>query len=311
MALFRFRSVLAFLAGGKMSSSSSELHYLAIGSMLNPVSVENRKLNLEKNAKATPAVLMDHTLVFFGAGYAEARYEKGAKLHGVLYQNVPPEDMSDLDALERDYFRKLVDVTVYPPGGNYQDSSTTKIVHNVGVYCRTEEDIEASRATDKPPNQRYLDIMIEGAKHYQVDASFVEFLEKHESRPRASPSEYMTLSIKEGALEKTMTREFVETTGTGLDGNPLYMTHNGRVVELVKDGENDAFFEEFPKYRHDHGIDIELFFAKLQYDPKYGIPKTMEEVTPELAAYQEHNFCEYMESNNFLHKWSVVAKLSD
>lgn len=292
------------------NDASSKLHYLAIGSMMNPVSVRNRKLDLERTVRGQPAFLKDYKLVFFGAGFAEARYEKGAVLHGILYQDVSEGDMKVLDDLERDYFRQNVDVTVYPSLGDYKDESITKGVQNVGVYCRTPEQIRESAATDLPPSQRYLEIMLEGAKHFGVDKGFVEFLEKHPHRPRPTPSQYLTFPVQEGAMERTLAADHVEQNGNGVDGNPLYMRHNGRVVELTKDdGDEDAFFDEFVRYRKDHGIDIELFFAKLQYDPQYGIPKTMEEVTPQLAAYTEHNFCEYMNSNNLLHKWNVVAKI--
>jgi hypothetical protein len=46
------------------------------------------------------------------------------------------------------------------------------------VYSRSA-DIERNSNVDKPPAERYLDIMIRGANYYGVKRSYIEFLKKH------------------------------------------------------------------------------------------------------------------------------------
>lgn len=46
------------------------------------------------------------------------------------------------------------------------------------VYSRSA-DIERSPLVDKPPAERYLDIMIRGASYYGVQKSYIDFLKNH------------------------------------------------------------------------------------------------------------------------------------
>lgn len=65
-------------------SSDGTFWYFAIGSMMNPRSLANRKL-VPKESK--PAELLDHKIYFFGImGMAEALEAKGESFHGVLHR---------------------------------------------------------------------------------------------------------------------------------------------------------------------------------------------------------------------------------
>ncbi len=69
-----FVAALAFAS--KMTSAAKPAleHYLAIGSMMNPVSVRNRNLQLEASQRGQAAELLDHQLNFYGPnGFAEVR----------------------------------------------------------------------------------------------------------------------------------------------------------------------------------------------------------------------------------------------
>lgn len=284
---------------------------------MNPISVKNRNLNLAVNHPAQPGVLMDHKLCFFGSqGFAEVIYEKGSSLHGVVYQNVPANTMAELDMIERDYIRKLVDVQLYHPiskhnGGDEAPSSTTKTtLKNVSVYCRPQEDIEGSRHVDLPPSERYLQVLIYGARHYGVDPKYIQWLQDHECQPRCDPSDYTSFPVAEGQLG-TMKRDAVDTLGNGLDGKPLYLRCNGKVVEFCKESDEDPLFKEWQKMFHKSERDIDLFIARVQYDPMFGCPSCVEEMTEEWSAYTEHLFCEYMKGHNLLQRWKVIAYLVD
>jgi hypothetical protein len=52
-----------------------------------------------------------------------------------------------------------------------------------------------------------------------------------------------------------------------------------------------------------------LWVSKVVYDPTYGRPERLQDVTPEHAAYCEHSFCEYLKMKGSLEKWKIVAKL--
>lgn len=300
-------------AGPLKEDKCPQQHYFSIGAMMNPTSVKNRQLNLELNANAVPGRLMDHKLVFFGSsGFAEVVYEKGSVMHGVVYRNVPQDQMKTLDNIERDYIRKSVTIHCYPPATKDGAASAAEtVLENVSVYCRSQEDVEQSKAVDQPPTERYLQVLVEGAKHYGVDPSYVQSLNDHECRPRPPPSEYLTFSEVEGWNDNAMTRAQVDERGSGKDGQPLYARCRGRVIELLQDPSTAAMQSDYSESFLKHGRDLELFMAKVQYDPQFGIPSGMDKMTPEQAAITEHAFCEYFKGCNAMHKWRVIARIQD
>ena len=148
--------------------------YFAIGSMMNPVSLKNRQL-VPKESK--PAELLDHKLYFFGElGMAEAIPEKGSSFHGVLHR-LDHETMARLDKIEMGYNRRTGSAKLY-------DGSIVEAT----VYCRDGK--ERGAHVDKAPTQRYLEIMTQGAKHFGVKQSHIDFLEKHDMQLRHLPHEF-------------------------------------------------------------------------------------------------------------------------
>ena len=82
------------------AKSGRTFWYFAIGSMMNPMSLKNRKV-VPKESK--PAELLDHRLYFFGPlGMAEAIPDEGYNFHGVLHR-VDDKTMSELDKIEFGY----------------------------------------------------------------------------------------------------------------------------------------------------------------------------------------------------------------
>ena len=291
-------------------------HYFAIGAMMNPVSVKNRDLDLELNHPAQPGVLLDHKLCFFGLqGFAEVIYEKGSTVHGVVYQCVRDDIMAELDLIERDYIRKSVKVQMYSPQHENQQQQqatepSTVILNNVSVYCRPQADIEGSKEMDRPPSERYLQLLISGARHFGVDPKYIQWLEDHECKPRCDPSEYLSFHPAQGEL-RNVKRDAVDTMGNDVDSNKLYVRCGRKVVELCKESEDDSFFEEWKQIFCQREKDIELFMSRVQYDPLFGIPSCIDEMNPEWRAYTEHLFCEYMKGVHVLQRWRVVAHIVD
>lgn len=309
------RTGTSTIGANNMVSSSYPEHedacsdnYFAIGSMMNPISVKNRDLNLEVNAPAMPGQLLDHKLVFYGSGgMAEAVPCKGCTMHGVVYRKVPTEQLQELDHLERTYTREKATARLYPPNSNPDDPNS--FLEAVTVYCR-DPNVERGPHVDRPPSGRYLQIMVDGARHYGVDAAYIETLQKQECRPRPSPEDYISFPVQEGAMEKTMSRKEVEEKGDGKNGNPLYICCNGRVIEFCEDHDS-PMFQDLARTFDTYGRDLEIFLGRVQYDPKYGTPNSVDEVSPEESAYREHSFCQHLQDANSLHKWQVIAKLED
>ena len=299
------------ITNANTNNADNGQHYFAIGAMMNPISVKNRDLDLELNHPAQPAVLLDHKLCFFGLqGFAEVIYEKGSTVHGVVYQCVRDDIMAELDLIERDYIRKSVNVQLYAPKQYCSTAPSRTILNNVSVYCRPQADIEGSKEMDRPPSERYLQLLISGARHFGVDPKYIQWLEDHECKPRCDPSEYLSFLPVEGELGN-IKRDDVDTMGTGVDSNKLYVRCWRKVIELCKESEDDSFFEEWKQIFSQREKDVELFMSRVQYDPVFGIPSCIDEMNPEWRAYTEHLFCEYMNGCHVLQRWKVVAHIID
>ena len=275
-----------------MSSTEGHLFYFAIGSMMNPVSLANRGI---RPISSEPAEVLDYRLGFFTAmGVAAAIADKGSSFHGVIH-HVTLSDMEKLDKIEG--------VTE----GGYQRETATALLYNgttrqVTVYAASDELIR-NDTINALPQERYLEIMIAGAQHYGVSSEHIEFLQSHDKIPRPSKEEY--LSFGPVVCDRTMTLEQV-FDNNGLGDKPLFISLNGKVIEVTCDRDSKDF-KEYHTMFHLMGQVGELFMSKVLYDPMYGCPECLEDVTPEHAAYCEHALCEILKITG--EKRKIVAKL--
>ena len=135
--------------------------YFAIGSMINKTSINSRKIYPRVSK---PAELLDFKLYWFGAlGMAEAIPEEDASFHGVVHA-ITEDEMVRLDKIESGYSRdngkaKLYDGTIV----------------DVTVYTRKNK--ERGPNVDKPPTERYIDIITIGCKFWGVAQSHIDFLD--------------------------------------------------------------------------------------------------------------------------------------
>jgi hypothetical protein len=278
----------AFGSSLTMSSTDDHLHYFAIGAMMNPVSLSSRGIC---PISSEPAELLDYRLGFFTAlGFAEAIPDKGSSFHGVIH-HVTLSDMEKLDKIEVSYQRETATARLY--------NGTTR---QVTVYTRGDE-LHGDHAVNAPPQERYLEIMIAGAQHYGVSLKHIEFLQNHDRIPRLSKEEYM--SFGPVVCDTTMTLEQV-FDNNGLGDKPLFISVNGKVIEVTCDRDSKEF-KEYCSMFHSMGQVGELFISKVAYEPMYGCPECLEDVTPEYAAYCEHVFCEWVKMKG--EEWKIVAKL--
>ncbi|EQC39734.1 hypothetical protein SDRG_03162 [Saprolegnia diclina VS20] len=258
-------------------SDNGDVWYFAIGSMMNPISLQSRNL---APIESYPAEVLDFRLHFFGhLGMAEAVPDVGASFHGVLHKMTSAE-MLLLDQMEVTYTRVPAKTRLYD--GRLVDAT---------IYGRDAATVAALGQEDKPPTERYIDIMVGGCEHYGVAASHIALLKSVPFVPRKTPSEFVSVPVPDGV--PTFTEEKLHI-GTGVDGHPLYVSINGKVCEYV--GSTDFFL--YPHYLRMAGQAVEPVLAKMLYDPKYGCPSTLQEFTREYCACIEDTMM-HISSANF------------
>jgi hypothetical protein len=282
-------------APGGGDDSTTPLYYFAIGAMMNPISVTNRGI---QPISSEPGELLHHKLGFFTSlGFAEAlpTTEENESFHGVIH-HVTEADMAALDKIEQNYERKIATARLY-------DGT----MRQVSVYIRQAEDIEKTRSEPKSiPKERYIEIMIVGARHYGVDENYIQFLQNLEQTPRPSPATYQTFDAP-SPDGPTLTFEDVYKCD-GSDGNQLFMTMGNKVIHVDLERDSKDFTDMQGSLTSISQIG-ELFMAKVEYDPKYGVPSQFSEVSAEQSAYCEHNLCIYLTMRGMLEKYKTVAIL--
>ena len=63
------------------------------------------------------------------------------------------------------------------------------------VYVRKDN---TPGPNDKPPTQRYIEIMVEGCKHFGIKQSYIDWLEGLESQPRTKPEDWKKFDVPTG-----------------------------------------------------------------------------------------------------------------
>ena len=128
------------------------------------------------------------------------------------------------------------------------------------------------------PKERYLDIMIEGAKHFEVSPDHIQWLENHEKQPRKQLSELSKWSdwCEIPSELPVITKEELENAEDLFGFN--------RIVFRMMDDVKPELKKRFA------GQELAVRFSRLVYDPKYGIHDSLDTMTPEHIAYSEDFF---------------------
>ena len=173
--------------------------------MMNKTSITNRKvIPLE----SFPAEALDHILEFGGGmGMGIATPMPGKSFHGVLHK-VSGEHMKILDGFERGYARKSVKCKLYDG----------KIVDGT-IY--TDADGKFDRSADKPPSERYIDIMIAGCEMYGVKQSHIDWLRSIPHVARTRPDDFKKFDVPEDAPVWTIEE---------LKAKPMHFAVNNKVI---------------------------------------------------------------------------------
>ena len=291
---------------GASNKSTNTFWYFAIGSMMSPKSMENRNIVPLTSA---PAELFDYELKFFGGmGFGEAVNKPGASFHGVLvsYRTyilhcylcifsmvyapdifshylrdflhsllvhsfmstrtivqhlVDTETMERLDKIEISYKR------VHGQARMYDGTTVTATVYTKAGTFGQE---------NNPPHERYLDIMIEGAKHFNVHPDHITFLKNHECQPRPKPNEFNTFGEPDVDGPVLSYEDDVLPYNGCTSSSIVRLTVNGKVIEICTKEVKDPLFHKTLHFYTQYGQRIEIVYSKMLYDPRYGCPDKIE-----------------------------------
>ena len=232
---------------------------------MNPISLSHRKI---QPLASRPAVILGFRLRFFSPmGFAEAVRDAGSQFHGVVH-DLTEDQMVLLDEVEGHlYHREMAKAQFY-------DTDET---FDVTVYCLRS----SLERTEAIPQERYLEIMTEGAKHFGVNQLYVKWLQNLPREPRPSPADFLSFGP---CPNVAMTREEVSKFD-GTNGCPMYVTMNGKVIELLDQSSRVGLVV---KMRRKGILAVEEWAPRMVYDPKYGVPGSIEAMDPEHSAYLEH-----------------------
>ena len=240
---------------------------------MNPVSLSMRSLF---PSQSWPAEILDYELEFYRV--ASASPKAGSSFHGVLHE-MTASDMEKLDEYEASYSRTDCTVRLY-------DGS----LHKATVYTINER---RTKISDKDlPHERYMELLIDGAIHYKVAQSHINYLKSIPFIPRTKPEEFRKFNVPSDIPTWTMKEV---TTGDGEEGNPIYLTMNGKVLHFTG---NESFFFYQGLIKRYATTNVELPYSKSIYEPKYGTHDNMHEFTKEHCDYIEDAWVR-LASDNF------------
>ena len=235
------------------NNPNGNIWYFAIGSMMNPTSMKNRNIT---SLESKPGELLDFQLGFFNSmGFAEAIPAKGKSFHGVLHL-LDKETMDRLDKLEIAYVRTDGRVRLY-------DGANT-IIH-AKVY--TKENIDSLYTqVNNPPLQRYIDVMVEGARHYAVDPTHIDFLNNCTRRPRPLPHEFQSFGrVPETAPLLSFENDVLPFNGENNSDNILRASINGKVMEICLSDADHPIFKRTLHFYKIYGQAQEIIFSNVSH----------------------------------------------
>lgn len=163
------------------------VEYFAIGSMMNPISLNMRGLN---PIKSRPGILKNYELIFVMAhGMAAAKFCNSSSIHGVLHR-VSRAELDVLNKSESTYVigKKVVinlykneeqenlreDVKETPKQAGFTRSGESMITNiEAIVYVLNDQIVsqDPERFALHPPTERYIEILKGGALHYGLEVT--------------------------------------------------------------------------------------------------------------------------------------------
>ena len=170
----------------------------------------------------------------------------------------------------------------------------------------TREAKERGPHVDKPPTQRYLEIITAGCKHHGVDEEYIKYLNGLEMQKRHLPEEFRGWPKPDESLPLMVTDEFADQNGK--DGKRIIGSVNGKVLEFCPENKDGEHWDQWLGFRNALGANFEVGLARNGYDPKYGAPDKLEDFTREHSAYVEDFIYCMNETNGCLADIKVIGR---
>ncbi len=227
---------------------------------------------------------------------AQALEIEGSHMQGLLHR-VTETKMQHLDTFELGYIRKLgrgipygaeapVEATVYCKPSQ-ESSSDNKDDNNFSTLLAE---------VDKPPTQRYVDLLIAGAKHWGVEADYIQKIQNHPRRPRKPPHEFLSLG------DSDVLYEVIPKS----DEQYLYCSLNGKILKYSYPP--DTMCGKFTRQSQErYGPHVEISMANALYDVKYGAPDRLQDFTQQHSAHIEDQLHDVLEQSGNQHYVEVIG----
>ena len=286
-----------------MAEMEDMVEYLAIGSMMNKVSLNIRGVYPQESR---PACLPDYELVFAMAdGFAAARRAPGKKLHGVLHR-ISRKELAELDIIEFWYVKEKV--LVLPYQGAWNASKIPSVEANVYVFNPQFVSEDPEKFAENLPSERYLDILKEGAKQFGLDPAYIErFLTNSKCVPRKQMSELKCFSIPscDIPLPKWSLEQVKEKDKQ--DEDIIYLALNDKVLRF--DLRLPVKYTKIVRINRGKQWAFQIV-SNHRYDPHYGVPEKYEDMTQEHCLYVDDIVLSSYLVGELNKRWSIVALLT-
>jgi hypothetical protein len=250
--------------------------YLAIGSMINPISLHLRDLTPRISY---PAKCPNYRLVFRDPdGMADIKLNKGEEFDGVVHL-LPIEQMIRLDKVEHMYKRIIVNII------DYHQHSHLVYVYKMSLIGKEERPIGI-------PSERYLDIIVKGCEYFGVRSSYINRLKREQPIiPRKLPTACQKINNIPDNIYYT-NEDFLKHDGKD-PRFPLWISINGKILEYKglpptdhPDYENQKRFYEFI-LSYFGGREVAHVISRAWYEPIYKLPLNDEDLCDEHRALAE------------------------
>jgi hypothetical protein len=245
--------------------------------MMNLTSMNLRNLYPKQSM---PGVLHGWKLVFRTAGgMGDIDESPEDSFHGILHQ-LTVSEFKHLDTIEGYYRRTPVKVSTYD--GKVIDAFAYKM-----DMSRIDRSIP-----DGLPGERYLDIIIRGARHFGVKEEYIQKLAQIPTQPRKKVSEYRKVQTPQDRIISVAELAAAKGSDPYDPAIPLMVSINGKVLQwVVPPGDNPAVKASYDWSRTRYGgQEICVGVCKTLYEPLYPIPTTYEAMPPDMRAWGEDLF---------------------
>lgn len=206
--------------------------------------------------------------------------------------------MITMDRMEgngRSYVREEFQVCLYKdgeaPGG---DAGTHETVTASAYICHPNN-LSQLELIPHPPSARYLEVLINGAKHHKLDKAYVEWLENHPFTPlptlQFTPEQLAIIesrTITQAELEDHNFKPEMDVEEDWTKWNrPLMMSCKGVVFDIRPSKYSTAW------KKNNAGRDLTLFCAGRVAIDNHSIPKTISELQQRHKDYINATLVDY------------------